>query len=282
MPIVSSHDGIPLFYQIHDYTDPWKNAPTLILQHGFGRSGSFWYNMVPYLSRFYKVLCPTLRGLGDHFDMKNPDEKISAENYILDLVTLLDHLGLQDVHFAGESLGGIIGMYLAGMHPARVRTLSLFAAPLTISTGTQQALKVGHPTWQDALKTLGVGGWSDAANKAHRFPPDSDPRMLAWFSQEMSKSKLDVVLAMSRLAAKVDPAPVLDRIEAPVLGLYPSQGGSMTSQEQFDTIKRRIRHLRIVNLETKYHMVHTILPASCAKHLLHFCSSHDGVPCREL
>ena len=94
MPTVTSHDGIPLFYEIHDYTDPWKNAPTLILQHGFGRSGRFWYNMIPYLSRFYKVLCPTLRGLGTHYDMPNPDQSITAENYIKDLITILDHLGL--------------------------------------------------------------------------------------------------------------------------------------------------------------------------------------------
>jgi len=282
MPTVESHDGIPLHYEIHDYTDEWKNAPTLILQHGFGRSGRFWYNMIPYLARFYKVLCPTLRGLGTHFDLKDPDEKISAENYIRDLVTLVDHLGLKDVHFAGESLGGIIGMYFAGMHPARVRTLSLFAAPLIISTGTQHTFTLGHASWQDALKTLGVGGWSDAVNKVYRFPLDADPGLLSWFSNEMSKSKLEVVLAMSRLAAQVDPGPVLDKIQAPVLGLYPNQGGTITSKEQFDTIKSRIRNLRIVNLETKYHMVQTILPASCATHVLHFCSAFDGTPCREL
>ena len=282
MPIVTSHDGVPLFYQIHDYTDPWKNAPTLILQHGFGRSGNFWNNMIPYLARFYKVLCPTLRGLGEHYDMPDPDDKISAENYIRDLVTLVDHLGLKDVHFAGESLGGIIGMYFAGMHPTRVRTLSLFAAPLIISTGTQNTFTVGHATWQDALKTLGVGGWSDAVNKLYRFPQDADPGMLSWFSNEMNKSKLEVVLAMSRLAAQVDPAPVLDKIEAPVLGLYPSQGGTITSKEQFDIIKKSIRNLRIISLETRFHMVQTIQPATCAKHVLYFCAEHDGTPCRDL
>lgn len=282
MPTVLLHDGIPLSYEIHDYTDPWKNAPTLILQHGFGRSQRFWYNMIPYLARFYKVLCPTLRGLGTHYELPNPDTAISAENYIKDLVTLIDHLGLENVHFAGESLGGIIGMYLAGMHPTRVRTLSLFAAPLIISTGTQHTFTLGHPTWQDALKALGVGGWSDAVNKLYRFPADADPGMLSWYSSEMNKNRLEVVLAMSRLAAKVDPAPVLDKIQAPVLGLYPSQGGSITSKEQFDKIKGLIRNLRIVYLETKYHMVQAIQPATCAQHVLYFCSEYDGTPCREL
>jgi len=41
-----------LHYEIHDFTDPWKDAPYVILQHGHGRSGRFWYGWVPYLSRF--------------------------------------------------------------------------------------------------------------------------------------------------------------------------------------------------------------------------------------
>ncbi len=281
MPTVASHDGVPLFYEIHDYTDPWKNAPTLILQHGFGRSGRFWYNMIPYLARYYKVLCPTLRGLDTHYEMPDPAEKITAENYIRDLVTILDHLGLERVHYAGESLGGIIGMYFSGMHPERVRTLSLFAAPLIISLETQKTFTVGHPTWQDALRTLGVGGWSNAVNTLTRFPPGTNPAMLEWFSNEMAKSNVEVVIAMSRLAGKVDPTPVLGNIEAPVLGLYPSHGGALTSNKQFDILRSNIRNLKLIHLDTQYHMVHTLEPATCAKHVLYFASEYDEVPCRE-
>ena len=57
-------DGCELQCRIVDYTDPWRNAPYLILQHGFGRSGRFWYSWVPYLARFYKVVRPDMRGLG--------------------------------------------------------------------------------------------------------------------------------------------------------------------------------------------------------------------------
>src|SRR4051794_6701411 len=65
MPYVSAKDGVQLHYRIHDYTDPWKKRPFLILQHGFGRSSRFWYNLIPYLTRFYRVVCPDLRGLGE-------------------------------------------------------------------------------------------------------------------------------------------------------------------------------------------------------------------------
>ena len=64
MPLVERRGQPALYYELADYTDPWRNAPTIVLQHGFARSSKFWYQWVPYLSRFYKVIRTDLRGLG--------------------------------------------------------------------------------------------------------------------------------------------------------------------------------------------------------------------------
>ena len=64
MPIIKRDNKPDLYYQVDDFTDPWSNAPTLILQHGYGRTSDFWFQWVPYLSRFFKVVRPDLRGLG--------------------------------------------------------------------------------------------------------------------------------------------------------------------------------------------------------------------------
>ena len=63
MPVLHRTNEPDLYYDIDDYTDPWKNAPHILLQHGYGRSSKFWYRWVPYLARFYKVVRPDLRGL---------------------------------------------------------------------------------------------------------------------------------------------------------------------------------------------------------------------------
>jgi len=65
MPLLGRTGQPTLHYTLDDYTDPWRNAPYLILQHGYGRTGRFWYSWVPYLSRFYKVVRPDLRGHGE-------------------------------------------------------------------------------------------------------------------------------------------------------------------------------------------------------------------------
>ena len=48
-----------------------------------------------------------------------------------------------------------------------------------------------------------------------------------------------------------------------------------------DSFGRTIRDLRIVHLPATYHKIQLLYPASCAEHLLHFISQHDGVACRE-
>lgn len=153
MPLLKRNAKPTLHYRIDDCTDPWKNAPVLILQHGYGRSAKFWTSWVPYLSRWYKVVRPDLRGLGEspvEFDPADPVNGLSAENFIGDLLDVIDAVSPErPVHYCGESLGGILGIVLAATHAARVRTLTLVAAPVTIPKSTQTTFAFGHPTWQD-------------------------------------------------------------------------------------------------------------------------------------
>lgn len=235
--------------------------------------------MIPYLSRFYRVVTPDLRGLGESSRDFDLETGLSVENYVSDLIAIADDIGAETFHYAAESLGGIIGMVLAADHPARVRTLSLLAAPLSISPWTQKTFALDHPTWQDALRIMGSRAWSAAVGNATRFPPGSDPKMLEWYANETGKSDVNVLIAMSRLAARADATPVLTRIRAPVLGLYPS-GGPITSDHEA-ILKAQVANIRIVHVPTTYHMIWVLQPAACADHILHFMAVHDGTVCRE-
>jgi 3-oxoadipate enol-lactonase len=269
-----------LHYWLDDFTDPWRDAPYLILQHGYGRSGRFWYSWVPYLARFYKVVRPDLRGLGRSDVPTDLDASLNVENYIADLCALIDALGGKPVHYCGESLGGILGMVLAAEHPERLRTLSLVAAPLLINTDTQRTFAFDHPTWQDALRQMGSRKWAEAANGATRFPDGTDPGLLAWYADEMGQSPVEVLIRMSRIASRVDATPFIDRIRTPTLGLYP-QHAPVTIQSQEETLKARIRTLRIVHVPSRHHTIQNLMPATLAGAVLHFAAEHDGIACRE-
>lgn len=274
MPLLQRPGKPSLHYVIDDYTDPWTKKPWIVLQHGYSRSGVFFRQWVPYLARHYRVLRSDLRGLGASPLDFDPHTGISAEAFLEDITAIFDMLR-EPVHYVGESLGGILGVVLAATVPQKMRSLTLLAAPLTIPKATQEAFACGYESWQVALKTLGSQGWSERVNTATRFSPDTDPALVRWYAEECGKSNVEVLIALSRIAGKVDVEPYLGKVAVPTLGLYPT-AGTVTRFEEHK-IRDGIEGIRVVNLPTAAHAIQVLMPAECATTLLHFCGQVDGV-----
>ena len=280
MPFLDRTREPRLHYELDDYTDPWKNAPCILLQHGYARSSKFWRAMVPYLSRFYRVIRPDTRGLGlssKDFDLKSG---VSIDAYLRDFNDLLDHLEVQSVHLCGESSGGTLTMAFAAECPERVRTLTLISAPVYMTEEDKQSSLGGYPNRIEALKALGARGWLEASNAGRRFPPDADPKMLEWTLDEMGASDLPLLIEMYRMISNANATPYLSRIKAPVLGLYP-EGGVITKDEHLEVLRSEVKDVRIVRVPSRYHSIQMVSPATCALELLHFAAQHDGIACRE-
>ena len=279
MPFIKRKGQPTLHYEVDDHTDAWREAPVLILQHGYGRSAQFWTRWVPYLSRYYRVIRPNLRGLGNSPLEFDPYKEITTENFISDLLAVIAEVSNGPVHYCGESLGGILGIVLSAEHPEKVRTLSLVATPLSIPEATKKAFSCGTASWQDALRKLGSQGWAAQVNSSTRFAEGTDPALIKWYEDEMGKSNVDVLIALSELACKINVAPYLTRIKTPTLGLYAS-GGLITGPEE-SVIRKSIAGIKYVSFPTKFHSIQFSESAACATHVLHFAAQHDGIPCRE-
>lgn len=280
MPILERPAAPALYYELDDYTDPWRNAPYILLQHGFARSSKFWQSWVPYLARWFKVIRPDLRGFGRSsrdFDVKT---RITGAAYIGDLEAILDALGVESVHYCGESMGGIVGMLCAAERPARVRTLSLVSTPVYLDVTAKNRSTLGYRSQEDALRTLGARGYAQAKNTTDRFAPGTDPGLMAWFAEEQGKSDVEVMIATQKLIYALDPVPYLPRIEAPVLAMYPSHD-THTNAEQLAIFRKSVRNCTIVNVPSHYHNLHLTHRAACANEVLHFAARHEGFACHE-
>lgn len=280
MPFVNRAGHPDLHYTLDDFTDPWKNAPYLVLQHGFGRSGKFWYSWVPYLARWFKVVRPDVRGLGQSpatFDLRRD---FTVENCVNDLAAIIDHLDTDAVHYCGESMGGILGMVLAATHAKRVRTLTLVSSPVNLNETTKTTYALGHNSEAEAQQAMGMKAWVAATNRTTRFPANADPRLLDWYEQEFAKNNPEVQTAMSRALHASSALPYLSKIAAPVLGLYPS-AGPITSAEQMAMLRRHIRNFTLIELPSNFHKIQLMFPRACATHLLRFAAKHDGTVCDE-
>ena len=280
MPIVKRPHQPDIHYTVDDYTDPWKNAPYLFLQHGFGRSGKFWYSWVPYLARWFKVVRPDARGLGQSPATFDLHRDFTVENCVNDLAAIIDQLGADSVHYCGESMGGILGMVLAATQPRRVRTLTLVSSPVNLNETTKTTYALGHTSESEAQQAMGMKAWVAATNRTTRFPANADPKLLEWYEEEFARNNPDVQAAMSRALHASSALPYLSKIEAPVLGLYPS-AGPITSDEQMQMLKQNIRNLQVIRLPSTFHKIQLMFPRACATHLLHFAATHDGVTCHE-
>ena len=157
MPFLDAGSGVQLHYFDDDFTDPWRDAPTILLQHGFSRNGKFWYNWVPLLSGEYRVLRPDMRGMGESVIDEDRFEP-SLDTFVDDLRSILDHLGIGDVVYVGESFGGILGLNFAHRHPERVRALVLCNTPRRLPS--RERLGRGGDT-EDTL-SRSVRAWSTA------------------------------------------------------------------------------------------------------------------------
>ncbi len=280
MPFVRRPGQPDIHYALDDFTDPWRNAPYLILQHGFGRSGRFWYSWVPYLARWFKIVRPDVRGLGQSPSGFDLEREFTLEHCVSDLVAIIDHLGADSVHYCGESMGGILGMVLAANHASRIRTLTLVSTPVHLNQNTRITYALGHESESAAQKQMGMKAWVAATNRTTRFPSSADPQLLEWYEQEFARNDPDVQQAMSRVMHAVSALPYLERIEAPVLGLYPS-AGPITSEEQQAMLRAHIRRLTLIHLTSDFHKIQLMFPRTCATHLLHFAAAHDGFACHE-
>lgn len=271
MPTFKRTDTLTIHYAFDDFTDPWDDRPYLILQHGNGRSAEFWYRWIPHLAGRYRIIRPDMRGLGKSKGQLDLDSDITLEALIGDLLAILDHAGADRVHYCGESMGGILGLALAALHPKRVATLALVSTPVFIEDQMKERYALGRGSRIEAMQSMGIETWVRETTRKTRLPADEEPELFEWYVKEFAKGDPDVQVAMSKLVNGANAAGFLPDIKAPVLGLYPS-GGQITSDTQLEMLKEGLANFEIHHLPTGYHMVQLLYPEECTRFLDAFCT----------
>lgn len=94
----------------------------LVLVPGLGGTCDFWDPVATDLACSFCLILPDNRGIGRSIPKRPPR---TLEDFVIDLVELLDHLQLDRAHVLGLSLGGMIAHRLAADHPGRVDRLVL-------------------------------------------------------------------------------------------------------------------------------------------------------------
>ena len=96
----------------------------LFLIHGIGASRASFAGLVPHLKRDFRVISYDLRG---HGASPVPKPPFTLDDLVEDLEALRRELHIERAHFAGHSLGGMIGPAYARKYPQHAKTLGLWS-----------------------------------------------------------------------------------------------------------------------------------------------------------
>lgn len=103
------------------YYEDVGEGPAVVLAHGVGGNHAAWRQQTPVLAQGYRVIAFDHRGFGHSTDV----EGLGRDAFVSDLLTLLDHLGVDQAALIGQSMGGGTCVAFATVHPERVRALVL-------------------------------------------------------------------------------------------------------------------------------------------------------------
>lgn len=100
------------------------NPEVVVCVHGLTRCARDFDNLARALASRYRVVCPDVAGRGDSDWLADPMLYIIPQ-YVADMVTLIARLDVEQVHWVGTSMGGVIGMALAAQKHSPVAKLVL-------------------------------------------------------------------------------------------------------------------------------------------------------------
>lgn len=107
-------NGLRLHYLVWGDAD----APPIVLHHATGFLARLWEPVARRLAAAgWRVLTYDARGHGDSEKPAVEGDNYNWHRCVDDLRGFLDALGLPDVPFVGHSMGGGVGLYLAGTRP---------------------------------------------------------------------------------------------------------------------------------------------------------------------
>jgi pimeloyl-ACP methyl ester carboxylesterase len=89
------------------------NPNVLMCVHGLTRVGRDFHRLALALADRYRVVCPDVVGRGASDWLRDP-AYYALPQYAADMVTLIARLNVETVHWLGTSMGGLIGISLAG------------------------------------------------------------------------------------------------------------------------------------------------------------------------
>lgn len=241
-----------------------EDAPVICLAHCLSGDSTVWAEQVPpLLMAGWRVLRIDMRG---HGGSDAAGDTCTAAELAADVVAVFDALGLAKVHFAGVSIGGIIGQQLALEYPDRLHSLLL--------SGTSAQAVPGPPgMWPERFAAIAAAG---------SLEPIADAAMTRWVTEAfqparpgrwqqirgtIARTSVEGYIACARAIIDFDVLDRLPEVRLPTLVLC-GDTDTATPPETNRAIAARIPGARYVELPDARHLPMVEHPGTYARTML--------------
>jgi (E)-2-((N-methylformamido)methylene)succinate hydrolase len=242
---VSNYASDGTYYELEG-----EGARVLVLGHGVGLDLTIWDRLVHLLRDDFRVLRYDMLC---HGRSSKPFEALSLEALVKQLDDLVKELTLEDITFAGFSMGGLLAMAYAIEHPDELSNLVIMNATYKRPEATQTAI-------------------NDRLQRARAEGPQSiiDAALERWFTEPFQIKEPEVIDATRRRLKENEPEAFLaaydlfvnqgykvndklDEIEIPTLAIT-SEFDQNSTPAMAEMIAAEVRDGRAITIPGLKHM----------------------------
>jgi pimeloyl-ACP methyl ester carboxylesterase len=245
--------------QLHARDDGPRDAPVLIMLHGFGSSLHTWEPWAQALVGKYRVIRLDLPGAG--LSPPDPTNDYTDARSIALILALMDRRSVLRATLVGNSLGGRIAWTLAAKHPERTDKLVLISPDGFASPGLEYGKAPDVPIALQAMQYV----LPKALLQMSLEPSYGDPSVMSTVTVDryhhlmLAPGVRKALLARMEQTVLVPPKPLLRSIKAPVLLLWGEKDALIPFSNAADYAKN-VPDIRLVSFPELGHVPHEEAP----------------------
>ena len=250
-----------------DFGGP-AGAPLLLLGPSLGTSAAtLWSGAARSLASHVHVVGWDLPGHGRGV----PAEPFTIADLAASVVALADDLGAETFHYAGDSVGGAVGLQSVLDAPHRVATATLLCTGAVIGTpdGWRERAATVRAEGTGAMIAGSIQRWFAAGFI------DREPGVAAALLDALSHTDAESYARVCEALAGFDVVDRLAEIGTPVLAIAGGEDGP-TPPESLQRIASGVKNGRLVVLDGVGHLA----PAEAPDRVARLVAEHVGIPRR--
>jgi len=265
MPFAHSQ-GVDIFFE-----DRGTGSP-VVLGHSFLCSGTMWREQIAPLARAFRVIVPDFRGHGRSGQVAEP---FSLADAVVDVLAVLDTLGIDRAVWGGLSIGGMVALRAALSYPERVSALMLLdtdAGPASSLQGLKYramgagARLLGIKPFLPSIARLMFGTTTRRQNRA----------LVAQWKAECSALHVGSMLyTLQALMRRESLLPDLQRITVPALVLVGEEDVSLPPALS-ERLHARLTDSTLLRIPAAGHLSALEQPQPVTAAMLRFLAAHGN------